>query len=306
MSSAIAGSFFHRHGGRVFTALLFVLFIACIPRHSDTPVKKGRVSLTHPAYAGQAIRVNGEWEFYPFVFLDPKDVLNRPAPGSYPTVPSSWNTYLSDAGDGIGYGSYRLVAAVSPGRAYGIYGGEMGVATSIYIDGHLIARSGRPSESATQEVPETLPMEGTFIPQGDTSEVIIHISNFDYRKGGFWNALYLGDAESIRRFVRMQRFRDMFLAGAFLISAFYHLILFLVIRRDRVLPLFSLLSLIITFRLLGTNQRLLVDLFPVLHFPAYFRIEIGSWLLAMPVGLHFVYCLFPRHIPRRIHQFAYL
>ncbi|MCB1173795.1 MAG: response regulator [Leptospiraceae bacterium] len=283
----------------------------CGPSVIKLQAHKGQLSADPiEASTDQIYKLGGQWSFYPHQFIkvgQPQSL--EPHSFVYTNAPSSWNAILPAKGHeqpGFGYGSYEITSRLTAGQRYGIMCGEMGIAARLYVNAELIAESGIPAATGAAEQAATEVLSGSFVASEGLTSILLHISNHGYRKGGFWNACYLGHTSSVERYYRLERYRDLFLSGAFLVTAFFHLILFLVVRRNPVLSLFALLCVLITVRLLVTNQRVLVELWPGLQFAAYLRLEIGSWLLAMPVGLHFVHRLFPLDVPIWIHRSAWL
>ena len=105
-----------------------------------------------------------------------------------------------------------------------------------------------------------------FVPQSETTEIVVQISNFVHRIGGEAPVLTIGTANNVFQKDRLSTFRMDLIGGALLIIGLYHIAVFILNRRQvasLAFDLSCLLQLVVSVNL------------PPLLFPDM------SWLLAM-------------------------
>ena len=90
---------------------------------------------------------------------------------------------------------------------------------------------------------------------------------------------------------------ESFLIGCLLFCALYHLMLFLLERRDRALLLFTLISVAVLFRQLSINEKFWMSSMGVGHF-TLLRIEHGSAYLVCALFIVYFSALYPRYAIR--------
>lgn len=75
-----------------------------------------------------------------------------------------------------------------------------GSAYSLWIDEHHIIEQDQVGTSPQTITPEKKPISIFFEAGGETAVLVMQISNFHHRKGGFRNSLVLGIAETIHSY----------------------------------------------------------------------------------------------------------
>ncbi|WP_245809697.1 hybrid sensor histidine kinase/response regulator [Cohnella massiliensis] len=236
--------------------------------HEDQPhAANGLLDLRNwDAGAGRTVTLDGEWEFYPHVWLmdgdDPTAASDQGQPSAI-QVPGAWNASLRPGEETpYGYGSYRLRILVDPESeaTYSIRIPSVRSASALYVDGRLLAKSGEPAESAREFVPYNIPYTSSFAPNGSGEiEVVIQAANYaDPRDGGIVRSIKFGAEEAIARETQLSVSMQQLVAVVFLLHAVYAFILFFVGNRDRKLIYFSLLLVSATLmHLLGSEEKLL-------------------------------------------------
>ena len=169
-------------------------------------------------------------------------------------------------------------------------------AMHIWVNGGSVYQAGQTGTSAKQAVasfkPEVVPL-----PLSSSLDIVIHVSNFHYWKGGLWDPFVLGSSSTIMS----QWIRDyaitFFLIGSFIIMAVYHIILYFHRRTFASSLYFSIFCLLIVIRTLSTELYLLADLLP---WAWVIRLELLSFYLSVPVFVAFAYQLYPQTIPKLV------
>nr|WP_275100791.1 sensor histidine kinase [Paenibacillus dendritiformis] len=147
--------------------------------------------------AGQAFTLNGEWEFYPGVYLREGDY--PPAAERHMIrVPGNWKADIFE--EGYGYGTYRLRILIDPaeGKSLAIRVPNIQNSSELYVNGRLLAHSGRPAEDDEHNIAQNIPYSAFFVPGGGEVEIVIHAANFmNKRIGGITRPLLFGTAEAV-------------------------------------------------------------------------------------------------------------
>jgi serine phosphatase RsbU (regulator of sigma subunit) len=259
--------------------LLFIFLNACQNQNqkiSNTIAKKGTLNLEKWS-PSQSINLEGEWAFYPQQFLKPDDSTTwKKYNKYYLEVPAIWGNqkingkYLED----WNFGTYHLRIHLPqhlPTLALKLL--SLGTAYEIYINGKFIAKNGSVGKDRNSSIPYMLPQVVTFTNYTETIDILVYISNFHYRDGGFWNSIKFGEANTIQaerdRLVAV----DLILAGCFIIMAIYHVGMFLLRRKDLAAFYFSWVNIFFAFRILLTDEKYFLHLFPSLPWELTFRAE---------------------------------
>lgn len=242
---------------------------------------------------GGPATVRGEWLFR---------ALDADIPVS---VPSNWKGLrIPQAGgqsitlDAWGSASYRLELALpdSPERVQDLMLriGEAGTASTVSLNGRVIARTGTAGSTAGETVPDVrvryLPVEP--VPGINTLEITV--SNFDDSNGGgLWGTLTIGKSRDIVRLHYARTIQESLLAGIFVIMCLYYLAIFLYRRSDFALLAFALICAAFFFRQVSTGEKILALVLPEIPWRTLVRIEYLSIFLLAPLYIAFFSLIYP-------------
>ena len=154
---------------------------------------------------GTHINLNGEWEFYWEQLLEPADMMSvdPPKPTMCANVPSYWKDHDHPQVEftGTGYASYRLVILLPAERpaqvAFDVP--VFDVSYRMFQNGELVQSNGKTGSSREGSMPGYSPGIVMYTSDYDSIEVLLNISNFQHRRGGFWKPMNLGHPEKIKR-----------------------------------------------------------------------------------------------------------
>lgn len=214
--------------------------------------------------AGRTITLDGEWEFYPGVFLmsDGSDQAPLEFSPQSIDVPSDWSTRLQPNGSSpYGFGSYRLRILVdSEDEVYSIYVPSIRSSSQLYVNGRLIANSGHPAPNAKDYRAENIPYTATFTADDQGMiELVIQAANFnDSRGGGMIRSLKFGTNEDIYREKQYSMAAQQLTAAAMIIHAAY-LLVFFIIERNKFWLYFAVAILTFMFILLNSSEDKLLQ-----------------------------------------------
>ncbi|GHS85353.1 hypothetical protein AGMMS49957_01280 [Synergistales bacterium] len=252
----------------MFLILIFLFIYMCLPLEQGRVKARGGVlDLRTASMTGVIYPLAGEWSFYPGELLEPKDFQNANISGDMIAIPSYWR----DAGYPMtGAVTYRLTVMLpEPKTPLMLYMPELGVAYNLWNNGKLVKQSGVVSDSAERT---RLSLENALIPieaEDGAVTLVMQMSSFEFLYGGLSGAPLLGRADGVMRY--FIRTRGLYCAalGCVLMTALYHLSLF-VFRRDRTYILFAFLCAICFLRFMYEKNGLLE------HFQ-FIATDMGFW-----------------------------
>ncbi|MBN1243332.1 MAG: hypothetical protein JXA15_11575 [Spirochaetales bacterium] len=294
-------------------AALALLAVECAPGQGvDAPrASGGMLDLRAWDFDEGPVALAGEWEFAPGRFIDPGAAFGKgEAASSFVPreVPDRWRDGDAGSVEGRGGGTYRLSVRVRPGVGrLALRFTTIATAFEVYANGALLATGGRPSLDPAAAVAGYKPAAVELPASSDGRfDLVVRVSNHEYREGGMWRAFALGRA---RNLVAAKRFRDAYslgLACGLAAMSVHAMILFLHRRKERSYLYFSLFAVLVAIRTLVTGEYVMVDIFPSLPFEAIVRIEYATAFLALPAGILFFIFLFRDEAPGLWLPFALL
>lgn len=201
-----------------------------------------------------SVRMNGDWEFYfsKFIYGTPGEITDTLHPDCYGRVPGYWSDYTID---GMklprhGFGTYRALIILPSGYRDRM-GFDMPVFDTSYeiaVNGVTMAKNGTPARTSNESIPSYEPLFFSYTPKKDTLELLIRVSNYEHRRGGFWMPMKVGTFNTIQSNFANKWFISIGSSGILTASFIFFLIFYLLDRRDRKLLMFSLLSLCLALR----------------------------------------------------------
>jgi sensor histidine kinase YesM len=280
----------------VFAAMAWMLTETKLP---DALARDGRLDLS--GWDGETVLfLSGEWDFYWNRFLDAEDLSLNPIPDLKATVPSVWNKFTVDGKrlGGMGYATYRLrVTGVKAGTPLSLRVLPFSTAYELYLDDALIASCGSVSTSSSGFSPQYRIQTVTFTPDSSEFDLILHVSNFVYSRGGAWYTIYFGSPEKINRISQIVFGRDFFVISCLLLISTYCIYL-LCLRRDKGFLLFLALCAVFLARTLINGDYLFNLLIPSLKFSTVIRADYITLYFLPWLCLSLYRYVYPEEIPR--------
>jgi len=285
--------------GAIFCATLIIAFVGESLFFRNTPVPTGgQLDLRNWDFSASGmISLGGTWAFEPEKlvtsqeFDQTKSVLRRVPDTRFARRGGS---YFS----GTGSGTYRLEVLLPPrDQDLGIRFSTIWTAFDLVANGIVVKRVGIPGISPQQSEPGFAAGVVSLGPTADKLEILVRVSNNEYRWGGIVQPLVLGNVPSL---VTQKRWDDMvvfLMVGALLGVAANALFLFAYRRRDSVYFYFTAFALTVALRALTSGDGLISGLFPGLGFDAFVRMGYTSQYLIMPTAALFFHRLFVEDVP---------
>jgi len=260
--------------------------------------EKGILDLTGTVLDQQTIiRLDGEWMFHWQEFLTPADFKHRHSSGRVVTVPSYWTNYQvgGEARPGMGFATYSLLIILPKGYQSSICFDipVFDVAYKLFLNERLMSSNGQVGTSAEEEEPWYEPSSFCYIPDGDTLQLLIQVSNFHHRRGGFWQSMYMGGSDVVLGRKERTRMFSYSTIGVLFFFMIFFFIFWSFTRQDKVMLLFALTTLGMVIRSVNTGLYL-SNSFVDMSWSWQIRMEYLGSYLAFLFGIMFLHEVFPR------------
>ena len=291
-----------------FRSLIFFLLIFtsmnCFAHTElgEPEADKGILDLSsHLSLLDENITLDGQWEFYWNELLSPKEFGRSNAEPEFINVPGSW-TLVNDY-PAWGYGTLRVrIKGLKPRSLYSLYIPDMVSNYNLWIDGHLLSSNGVVGKIQSDSKPQFLPKILTFAAEKDTTEIVIQISNFDYRKSGIWRSIFLGTQQSIDGFRDKRVMMEVFLVAILLSIFLFHIGIYLYRKMEKTEFLFGIICLTFLIRIITTGEQLLTYFIPLFPWEILRRMEYIPFYASAPLLALFLSSLFPKECSKWVNR----
>ena len=291
----------------VFAMIVVMMTAACsggLPGRERKEAVRGRLDIREWDFDRDGpVELNGAWEFHWGALLEP-EWFHEIAHGSrYQRVPGVWNGRIEQgrvlAGDGCA--TYRLTVMLPAAatKRLAVMIPDLGSAYKLYLDGAAAGQGGVVGESTRTARPGYRPDVYEFTPVRDRVDIVLQVSNFHHRKGGAWEKIVMGAGPMVREMREKRLVRDFFLFGSIFIIGMYHLVLFIMRKKERSFLFFGLFCLLIAVRIIATGDYYCIRLFPGVSWENVIGAEYLSFYAAVPLFFLFMGSLFPGEFPPR-------
>jgi signal transduction histidine kinase len=240
--------------------------------------------------------LNGEWEFYWNKMIHPYDFKSgKFIPDYYGHVPSYWTDYPNGiVGKGKeGYATYRLTVLLPAGfrKALAFDMPVFDSSYDIYVNGKYFVGNGIPGKTAEETTPEYNRVFFRYEPASDTLSVIINVSNFDHRRGGFWLPVKFGTFNEVQKPLANNFAASWATISLLLGFSLFFLFFFIIYPKEKVMGYFCLATIGLAVRPLFTSHFLIAN-FINISWTWMVRFEyIGLYLIILG-WLWFAICLY--------------
>ncbi len=293
----------------IVLVLAIGIILSSVQMKPSTPrpeIEQGVLDLTDWNLATDGIvKLDGEWEFYWGQLLEHDEISSGSLPHGtgYVGVPNVWNNYELDGRPlpGQGYATYRLQVIMKQfPDTLALKIPTMSTAYTVMIDGQIVAESGKAAKSKESAEPAYVPQTVVIQPSSGKFDIIVHVSNYLYARGGMWYALELADENQLTARDREEFAVHMIILGSALVLGLYHLVIFQLRRSSKSALVFGFLCFIVVLRLMGVNDVFLPDLSPEAHLRLITFIEYFTYYGAITIATLFMRQLYPDEFSKKI------
>lgn len=280
-----------------FLVFLFAIFSPCYANPQDpSPLpkaKQGRLDLTHWNFETEkTLPLTGEWKFYWKQFIDP-NAQSAASKGKFIFLdaPVVWNGVLFQ-GETIsshGFASYELEILLPKNFSEtAVSIPDEGTAYNLYVNGKLVANAGTVGDKPESSRPLYKP-QIVILPDSEILHVVLHISNFQNRWGGYWFPIRIGSLKDILGEAQTKKGISFAVCIAAVLMAVFNLVFFFFRKKDLAPLFFATHCILILIRGLTTGERLGHLLFPNISWEMLNRLEYISVYLSAPALYAFLH-----------------
>ena len=286
--------------------LIFVmlfLWVSVSGGAAEPVARSGVLDLSgHDLYRDGKVRLDGEWQFFLDAGISPESLKGPRAPepvGAYP-VPRYWTEYQGLALPSRAEVTYRLrIRVKDKNRLLSLQTPEIFTEYRLFINGRLMDSHGK---FADGKIRFLSPRVFTFQNRGDTVDILLNISNHSHGNAGIGQSFLLGSPEEIGKHFLFTTVIEIILVAVCLFAGIYHIILFLLRRKETELLYFGLFCTVFVLRTLTTGTTFIMQLFPDLSFGIGSRTATAVIPLCVLTFQSYAYHFFAPNFPGKIHR----
>lgn len=287
----------------------FLLFLGCFffnftqandQIHFPT-AKNGLLDLRSIDLNENAVALNGYWELYWDQLITP-DTKTKTLT-AYTKFPALWgNTIVNGkALPSLGYATYRLRVFLSQKNhaPLALKIPDTYCAYQLFINGKRIAAAGTPGTDKASTIPKWV--ERTeILPISDTLDILLQVANFHHSKGGPYKQMIIGDKEKLFFSSETESGFDLLLTGCLFMGGLFFFGLYLFGKHDRAILFFSLFCISYSYRIIGSKNYVLHNLFPEMPWWLGVHLEYLSLFVSVIFFICYTKSLFPSETNKTI------
>ncbi len=279
--------------------LILIVLLGCniSPQIDSSPfAKDGILDLQRWDQKKQkTLPLSGEWKFFWKQFLPTNAKHTDNSKFVFVKAPGVWNevSFFGETIASYGYATYELkILLPSATSDLALSIPDIGTSYDLFANGKRIAEAGIIGETEETSNARYSP-QITTLPESDSINLILHVSNFQNRWGGYWFPIRIGRLKDIIQEKQIQEGLSFAVCVSAAIMAIYNFLFFLFRKKDPAPILFSIHCILILIRALTTGERLGHILFPNLSWELLNRLEYASIYLSAPVLYAFLFRFCP-------------
>lgn len=281
----------------------FLAFLSCSPT-ADVRAQKGVLDLRDYPLAQQVISLDGEWDFaWQQYYTSGKKidfhelyVLPKLWPGHRLQTPKNKTETLPVQGYGVWHLRILLPNDVKY-LAFKVQ--DMASNYELFANRKKIGSNGTFALNKQDAHPQYLPNIYFFEANIPVIDVYLNVSNYHAYTSGQWDSIWIGEENKISALREFNVASEVFFIGVLFLLGVYHVMLFLLNRKNKVNLLFAAFTLLASLRIAMTGERYLIYLFPHVPWVFYTKLEYLVFYLALPFFVTFLHTVFPAEVPRK-------
>ncbi|OUS78529.1 hypothetical protein B1748_00160 [Paenibacillus sp. MY03] len=294
----------------VVVGLVISYAVISVPESPNLHSEKGILDLKQVHVSENPLNLKGEWAFYWQELLSPEDIQNRLAKDGnrdrWISIPSSWLGYRLDGQQlsGTGFATFRVVIELSEqdkNERLALRLPTIFHAYKLWVNGELLAEVGEVGQDKSSVTPLLATKLVFFQPEHERVELVMQVANFHHKRGGITKYIEIGgsDVLTVRR--NLDIAAEVFITASLLVIGAYHLLLFILRRKDKAPLYFGLFTMLSGIRSLLVGELLLTQLWPSFPWGLQFKIE---YLILCSIGYimtMYFDSVFPNYVSRWFH-----
>lgn len=215
------------------------------------------------------IELSGNWLFYWNQLLTPSSIDSATNNQLMPFT-ALWNN--NPELSAYGFSTYKATVYLPKSRpSLAIDIPDFYSSYLLFVNGKEIARNGIPSTSKETYTPYWLPKTVALGEiSSDTLYFVLQVSNFHHKKGGAYQAIKIGTAESLFDARYLEYGYAFLLTGALLMGGLFFLGLYLFGRHETTILYFSFFCIVYSYRIIGFGS-----------YPLHFLFQDIPWIVTL-------------------------
>ncbi|MBU3110959.1 diguanylate cyclase [Clostridium lacusfryxellense] len=238
--------------------------------------------------------LDGEWEFYWKQLLSPQDLISQSYIPSYVQVPMAWNKSNKNYSSS-GYATYSLTINLNSkykNAPLGISVPSMLSSYKLWVNDKLFSSNGTVGTSSSYNLPKSLPISSYFMNNSTKVNLVLQVSNYNFRDGGTWDKIHLGTQSQITNRREALIAVEFFYFSVLLIMGLYHLLLYIFKTDDASKLYFGALCITISLRSLVIGNKYFLSLHNGLSYSLDIKLQYLTFYAASYFMLSYVFIIF--------------
>jgi hypothetical protein len=278
---------------RIFLLIvLSMMLTSCQHRNDNDLASNGHFTWTDDK---QVVFLNGEWSFYKDQLLSPSEIKQTKRKKTM-SVPGYWE-------EARGFGTYELTLHLPEekiGKVLAISIPKIFSSFNLWIDGKLYWESGVVATETKRAVPSGIPVSTYFVPKSKTLNIVLQVSNYDYRHTGISGPILLGEALDIALKQKRELILRWFSIGSLFIIGLLQINFYVNRRKEPVALFFGLFCLSLTARGFLNGQMEIHYFFPNIDWALITKFQFLIIFLSLILFTQYIALLYPKEINKRI------
>ena len=252
--------------------------------------------------------LNGEWRFF---WRKQAKEISTSSVTNYVKIPDQWYNYVINGTNlpVFGYATYHIqIKHQLSNQIWGINFPDICASYNAWIDGKLVAQCGQFATNEKDNAMLVHPQLIYFYCGSNIINIVIEVANFIEVASGIPDAIYIGPQNLMSADQIIKLSFEFISFGIILITAFYHMFLFIFRSKEKYNLFFSLFCFTIAAKTSFEGDKFLYILIP--NFSNH--IYLALWCLALCASISLIYLyfyyLFPKETNRELMifwQFVY-
>ncbi|WP_270168489.1 sensor histidine kinase [Paenibacillus sp. SYP-B4298] len=289
----------------IIVGLVASYAIITVPDDPKFESEEGILDLTQAHVSENPIKLKGEWAFYWQELLSPEDIQLRSARDGihdrWISIPGSWlgDELEGQRLEGTGYATFRLLIQLSEQDRHERLALRLPTifhAYTLWVNGERLAEVGTVGPNKSSVTPQLATKLVFFQPKNDRVELVMQVANFHHKRGGITKSIELGGSDVLTVKTNLKIAAEMFITASLLVIGMYHLVLFILRRKDRATLYFGLFTLLLGIRSLLVGEHLATQLWPAFPWGLQFKIEYLILCSSAYIITMYSDCIFPRYV----------
>ena len=270
-------------------------------------------ALTEPTQS--PISLSGQWQFYWGQLLSPADLADgATANGASIAVPSSWAGQVlgPNVNDGqplpyFGVATYRTQVVIPPDQVRThtmLLLESVGSAYQIWVNGELVGGLGTVAyDTEGNETPQIYVNLVNIVPETGRLDIVVQVSNHSFRESGIFGDVLIDQPYKMMTYMfKHYILQDLLLIGVFVVIGLYHMMIYLLNRRDSELLWLAGCCLTVALRALLLNKLLVYSMIPEVSWTLLMHIQFCMKFMALFTYIQLIYTLYRQDVHHVVHK----